>query len=214
MGRVGMIEVWILFLTTTTNGDNTYSLASSSLQNYCPYFKNRGPSRQDDLQNCTWFKENACCMKSEVNHVFSTLNPIPGASKECVQNLNYLYCYICAPDQNTYFKESTLYVCEEFCDVIFNSCRNARLKGFLLEDLYSNGTEFCESRRFKTRKTNVGGCYKFDTNSRTSKGSSTRVTQITSILFTLLLIQIILTMNEWNSKLHGTAGLTLQLIWF
>lgn len=200
---VGVLQVFLLILRTTTNGESSYSLASSSLQNYCPYFKNRGPSKQEDLQNCTWFKENACCMNSELEYVFSTLKPLPGADKECNRNLNYLYCYICAPHQNTFFERSTLYVCEEFCDMIYNSCKKALLKGFLVQDLYSNGTEFCKARRFKTKKSSDGGCYEFDPNSRTSLGSVVRVTHITGLLFTCLLTQIIFTINVWCTNPNG-----------
>ncbi|KXJ28614.1 hypothetical protein AC249_AIPGENE17462 [Exaiptasia diaphana] len=138
-------------MTLWSNGESSYSLASNSMKNYCPYFKNRGPSKQD-LTNCTWFKENSCCMNSELGHVFSSLKPIPSASKECIHYLNYLYCYICAPDQNTFFKRSTLYVCEEFCDRIYDSCGKAVLKGIEIQELYENGTEFCTARQFKTAK--------------------------------------------------------------
>lgn len=191
----GVVKVFLLYLTTTTtNGDYTYSLASDSIKNYCPYFKNRGPSKQDDLKNCTWFKENSCCVNSEVEYVFRTLTPIPGASQDCIGYLNYLYCYICAPDQNTFFKRSTLYVCEEFCDQIYDSCRKAVLKGFQIQDLYANGTEFCEARLFKTKRKVEGGCYDYDPASRVALGSGSKVTHINSVIFTCVLIQIIATM--------------------
>ncbi len=39
--------------------------------NYCSFFNNRAPSPQINLKNCTWYKENSCCLQSEIESTFS-----------------------------------------------------------------------------------------------------------------------------------------------
>lgn len=39
--------------------------------NYCSFFNNRAPSPQVNLKNCTWYKENSCCLQSEIESTFS-----------------------------------------------------------------------------------------------------------------------------------------------
>lgn len=187
------IFLWLVIseVLGTTNDEVTLSLYTK--QNYCPYFKNRGPSRQDNLKNCTWYKENSCCVNSELESAFSQLNPIPGASEKCAQYLNYLYCYICAPHQNTFFERSTLIVCEEFCDRIYSSCKKALLKGMKIEQMYANGKQFCEGRRFATVKKAVRSCFSYDPNSGNVKSRATRVTHLSSVCYVYLFIHILQT---------------------
>ena len=39
--------------------------------NYCSFFNNRAPSPQANLKNCTWYKENSCCLQAEIESTFS-----------------------------------------------------------------------------------------------------------------------------------------------
>jgi hypothetical protein len=39
--------------------------------NYCSFFNNRAPSPQVNLKNCTWYKENSCCLQKEIESTFS-----------------------------------------------------------------------------------------------------------------------------------------------
>ena len=39
--------------------------------NYCSFFNNRAPSPQINLKNCTWYKENSCCLQAEIESTFS-----------------------------------------------------------------------------------------------------------------------------------------------
>ena len=128
---------------------------------YCPYFQNRAPQPQPSLENCTWYKENACCLNEELSIVFSNLLPMVGANGECLKVLNYLYCYICSPDQNTFFGRDMLTVCEESCNLVYSKCKDALLKGVHLGELYTNGTDFCAARKFLTGKAKVGECFDF-----------------------------------------------------
>ena len=134
-------------------------------QQYCPYFGNRAPKPQSNLRNCTWYKDNSCCYDEEIAFAFGQLSSIPNAEAKCVTQLNYLYCYICAPDQNTFFFQSTLTVCEEFCDKLYQACGDARLKGEKMKEKYGSGKEFCERRRFKVAKMASKGCFNYDPSS-------------------------------------------------
>ena len=42
--------------------------------NYCSFFNNRAPSPQINLKNCTWYKENSCCLQSEIYSTFSKVS--------------------------------------------------------------------------------------------------------------------------------------------
>lgn len=138
---------------------------------FCPYFKNRGPSKQENLRNCSWYKENSCCHDEEIEFAFRQLTPLAGASSDCGQYMNYLYCYICAPNQNSFFKDFSLTVCEEFCDRIYSACKNAVLKGRKIKHMYQSGKEFCKARRFETEKEADGRCFTFDSQSGTKSTS-------------------------------------------
>lgn len=152
------------------NGLDSRTTRKEALQ-YCPYFKNRGPSRQDNLRNCSWYKESSCCYDEEIEFAFRQLTPLVGASVDCSQYLNYLYCYICAPHQNSFFKDSTLTVCEEFCDRVYGACKDALLKGRKIKSIYKSGKEFCKGRRFETEKEANGKCFTFKPKTAAKSGS-------------------------------------------
>ena len=141
---------------------------------YCPYFENRGPSKQANLRNCTWYKDNSCCHDEEIAFAFQQLTPLVGANENCLHHLNYLYCYICAPHQNVFFKDYTLTVCEEFCNDIYSACKDALLKGRKIQDIYSDGKQFCQSRRFKTDQKNNKRCFAFE-GAQGTRGKSQRI---------------------------------------
>lgn len=42
--------------------------------NYCSFFNNRAPSPQANLKNCTWYKENSCCLQAEIESTFSKVS--------------------------------------------------------------------------------------------------------------------------------------------
>lgn len=163
--------------------DGVDSLAArKEPRQYCPYFKNRGPSKQGHLKNCSWYKENSCCHDEEIDFAFRQLTPLVGASENCSQYLNYLYCYICAPNQNTFFKDFTLTVCEEFCDRVYGVCKNALLKGRKIRHAYRNGKEFCKGRRFETDKEANGRCFTFESKSVESISRRTAVSSLSVML--------------------------------
>jgi hypothetical protein len=147
--------IYILLCTHNGEGDET------SPPRYCPYFQNRAPSPQPSLDNCTWYKENACCLNEELAIIFSNLLPMAGADGKCLEALNHLYCYVCSPEQSRFFARDMLTVCEESCNLIHTKCANALLKGVPWRELYSNGTEFCSARKFRTEKAETRQCFDF-----------------------------------------------------
>lgn len=128
---------------------------------YCPYFQNRAPMAQPSLKNCTWYKEKACCLDEELDVIFSNLLPMAGADQHCLEALNHLYCYVCSPKQSDFFIHNRLTVCEESCDMIYQLCANAFLKGVRWQKLYTNGSDFCKSRKFHSTKKSAGQCFDF-----------------------------------------------------
>ena len=139
---------------------NGESQRNSSPQ-YCPYFQNRAPSPQPSLENCTWYKQKACCLNEELSIIFSNLLPMAGADGNCLEALNHLYCYVCSPEQSNFFRRDVLTVCEESCDILHAKCANALLKGVPWRELFANGTEFCAARKFYTEKAESGRCFDF-----------------------------------------------------
>ena len=181
-----LLLCWVRYICAEDNKD--HSMSKEPLQ-YCPYFNNRGPSRQDNLRNCSWYKDNSCCYDEEIDFAFRQLTPLSGASQDCSRYLNYLYCYICAPNQNTFFKEFTLTVCEEFCDLVYGACEGAQLKGRKIGNIYKNGKEFCRGRRFETDVQANGKCFTHE--SKKVNSSSQRIV-VTSACFVVGLFTLYL----------------------
>jgi hypothetical protein len=127
--------------------------------NYCSFFNNRAPSPQVNLKNCTWYKENSCCLQSEIESTFSKVKPLIGSSELCQQYLNKLMCYICAPNQYKFYGKERLTVCVQFCDQMYDACSHAILKGYRINEIYSNGSEFCQSRRYNVHFHSQENCF-------------------------------------------------------
>ncbi len=130
--------------------------------NYCSFFNNRAPSPQINLKNCTWYRENSCCLQAEIDSTFSKVKTLIGSSELCQKYLNYLMCYICAPNQFKFYGKERLTVCLEYCDNMYQACAEAILKGSKINEIYMNGQEFCESRRYNVEKVNREKCFFFD----------------------------------------------------
>lgn len=178
-----VLLIYILFCVH--NGEGSQSLQPQ----YCPYFQNRAPSPQPSLENCTWYKEKACCLNEELAIIFSNLLPMAGADKKCLEALNHLYCYVCSPEQSNFFTRDMLTVCEESCDIVYAKCANALLKGVPWRELYSNGTEFCAARKFRVEKSATGQCFDF-TKLLKSFAMSTRSSLILLLLCLLYLAYV------------------------
>ena len=161
-----------------------FSATSADLQ-FCSFFNNRAPKAQPGLKNCTWFKENSCCLQQEIEETFGRVKPLQGASLSCQKYMNYLMCYICAPFQNIFYQGERLTVCEDMCDALYGACKSAIFKGSVIRDLYSNGVQFCRSLRFSVAKTS---CFQFDAS--WSMSDSHPANDPNSFLITVLVIVV------------------------
>ena len=154
--------------TTTSYYNSSLQFYSTVIQpvkhnplNYCSFFNNRAPSPQVNLKNCTWYKENSCCLQSEIESTFSKVKSLIGSSELCQQYLNNLMCYICAPNQFRFYGKERLTVCVQFCNQMYDACAEAILKGYRINEIYSNGSEFCLSRRYNVEYKQKDNCFFF-----------------------------------------------------
>lgn len=155
-----------------------------TMKNYCPYFENRAPRPQPDLQNCTWYRKNSCCLSKELTIILENIPPPTGANSECLKMLNYLMCFVCAPNQNEFYKNERLTVCQAFCNQLFDACGDAYLKGSKISDFYLSGVDFCLSRKFKV-STDENECY---LPYKEDKSSTTRLTKNTLLIIALIVV--------------------------
>ncbi|XP_060588609.1 riboflavin-binding protein-like [Ruditapes philippinarum] len=156
---------------------------------FCSFFNNRAPSPQPSLRNCTWFKKNSCCKQEEIEATFGTVKPLPGSSPGCQRYTNFLMCYICAPNQNLFYGQEKLTVCEEFCNAWYSACSSAILKGSVIGDLYTNGREFCEKRNFMCEPMANKNCFIQLSDYALNHGSgASRVSSLPAVLGSMIFI--------------------------
>ncbi|KAK0049119.1 hedgehog-interacting protein [Biomphalaria pfeifferi] len=175
----------VVYWGVLANSNTNLVLVTKPKLQYCSFFANRAPQIQLNLKNCTWFKENSCCRQEEIDAIFPRVKPLRGASLECQKYTNYLMCYVCAPNQNTFYFLESLTVCEEFCDAWYDACRSAILKGSIIKELYSNGSDFCNSRRFKVEPASNKKCFFFDAKQDTSSGDINKTYHLQLLLLFL-----------------------------
>ena len=84
-----------------------------------------------------------------------------GSSEICQKYLNNLMCYICAPNQFKFYGKERLTVCSQYCDKMYDACGEAILKGSKINEIYSNGEEFCKSRRYNIDDIKKDKCFHY-----------------------------------------------------
>jgi len=154
--------------------------------NYCSFFNNRAPSPQINLKNCTWYNENSCCLQSEIESTFMKVKPLIGSSELCQKYINNLMCYICAPNQFKFYGKERLTVCSQFCDKMYDACGEAILKGSKINEIYSNGEEFCKSRRYNIDDIKKDKCFHYAVEDKVN--SSHRITLTKFSLYIKLIL--------------------------
>ncbi|WAR14677.1 hypothetical protein MAR_004782 [Mya arenaria] len=128
----------------------------------CTYFeKNRYAKVEHGLSNCSWYIPETCCKRTEVTSVFSSnMMPLDHASLDCRNRMNYMMCFFCSPDQDQWYKDGKVHVCEDFCNSVYTECKPAHYDGHKIGDQYRNGTAFCEAQNFHVSRSN--NCFKFN----------------------------------------------------
>jgi hypothetical protein len=89
------------------------------------------------------------------------VKPLIGSSELCQKYLNNLMCYICAPNQFKFYGKERLTVCSQYCDKMYDACGEAILKGSKINEIYSNGEEFCKSRRYNIDDIKKDKCFHY-----------------------------------------------------
>ncbi|XP_038076089.1 riboflavin-binding protein-like [Patiria miniata] len=127
----------------------------------CTYYGNyRYAEQQSNLSNCTWYRNMACCRRTEVSSVFGSMFKIHGETRQCKSRLNYMMCYFCSPSQVDWY-DSKVVICSDFCEETFEMCKEARLGDSSIGEKYESGRQFCEANNFEV----VPGrerCFSFD----------------------------------------------------
>ena len=123
----------------------------------------RTPAEAYSLSNCTWYRENACCKRTEVASVFSEMPALLTSDKGCYNRMNHLMCYFCSPKQSLWYNQ-TLSICRSYCDEIFSYCGSAKYNGQSIAKNYENGKKFCEALAFNVvaNKKESKNCFDFD----------------------------------------------------
>ena len=164
----------------------------NSPKSYCSFFNNRAPTPQINLKNCTWYHENSCCLQAEIESTFSKVKPLIGSSELCQKYVNNLLCYICAPNQFKFYGKERLTVCRQYCDKMYSACGEAILKGSRINEIYSNGQEFCQSRRYLVEDLEDDNCFSYDVESRiVSMSGVSRTISAFSFIFSMLFYLVI-----------------------
>lgn len=58
---------------------------------------------QYNLPNCSWYRDLACCRRTEVTSVLGSMYMIHSGTKACQARLNYMMCYFCSPAQSKWY---------------------------------------------------------------------------------------------------------------
>jgi hypothetical protein len=143
---------------------NTSLLNTNSLLNWLIFVIGGGryPKEAYSLSNCTWYRENACCDRTEVASVFREMPALLTSDKGCYNRMNYLMCYFCSPEQKLWYNQ-TLSICRSYCEEIFSYCGSAKYNGHSLASKYKDGVTFCEALAFNVVAKNLENhhCFQF-----------------------------------------------------
>ena len=188
---------FVFFLLLTFHAISLESHARQSQEqivraNYCPYFKNRAPSPQPHLKNCTWYRENSCCLQHELEIIFGNIPSPEGASEKCREYMNYFMCYVCAPNQNIFYSyaQERITVCEEFCNEWFDACGEAKLKGTKIKSAYKTGKEFCYARKFSVKKQGSKECFSYGGDAGTRSSATTKGFSLWTMVLAGVFVQV------------------------
>ena len=153
----------------------------------------RVPKEAYSLSNCTWYREDSCCERTEVASVFSEMPALLTSNQGCYDRMNYLMCYFCSPEQNLWYNQ-TLSICHSYCVEIFSHCGSAEYNGDSLASKYKDGIKFCEALAFNVVENSKSDahCFNFD-HQMFASGSRTDLCQ-----WLLPAVFILTTLYSWT----------------
>jgi hypothetical protein len=128
----------------------------------------RMPDRRQ-LATCTWYNspDYSCCSVDDSQSLKESWESATGTFTNgtmnayirkvltstiyasCVDKVHKFVCWHCAPSQTNFLELSlgslkpNLRVCPDYCDSIYESCKNLPIEGGLLREKYSSGEDVC-----------------------------------------------------------------------
>ncbi|XP_063408603.1 uncharacterized protein LOC134692112 [Mytilus trossulus] len=165
MHSVVYMILFSYLMIVTTQIEVEYQIFEQKPQQQCTYFEiDRYATPTHGLVNCSWYAPKACCKTTEVISVFTTMFPLYEASQACQNQLNYMMCFFCDPNQRIWYNQDTdhkVHICADFCRMVYKSCRSAQYNGNEIGESYLNETSFCEAQNFRLVE-GKKNCFNFD----------------------------------------------------
>ena len=192
---MGLSDILLLGLLVT--------IANAS---FCSYFGNREPGYEPDLMRCGDYRDNSCCQPDEENIGFD-VDPIFHGEEgtDCQAIVDMLRCWICHPQQNTFYKNEILTLCEGMCSRLLDRCGRALWRDGRVSDYYSNGTALCKEMGFNIANTD---CFTAGFGARnTASKLATLITLFAGFLLTGLLTKS----SQLNAVIIGIVVTTVLL---
>ena len=130
-------------------------LLAKANASFCSYFGNREPGYEPDLRRCGAYRGNSCCQPDEEDISFN-VDPIFHGQEgsDCQGTVNLLRCWICHPQQNMFYRNEMLTVCEDMCNRMLGHCGGVLWQDGRVRDYYGNGTALCREMGFNVSNTN------------------------------------------------------------
>ncbi|XP_025082769.1 uncharacterized protein LOC112557241 [Pomacea canaliculata] len=159
MRELGTVIVCLL-LVTCIQSEEEVSYETEERKPCTYFYSDRVAKPEGGLVNCSWYSNQACCKRTEVTSVFSNIEPLHSATRACRNQLNYLMCFFCSPDQHLWYIDQKLRVCAKYCKSLYEDCRNAGVGNQIIGKEYSNGSAFCEAQNFEVVE--GASCFEYD----------------------------------------------------
>ena len=178
------------------------SMASAS---FCSYFGNREPGYEPDLNRCSDYRGNSCCQPDEEEIGFD-VDPVFDGDVEggCQSTVDRLRCWICHPEQNVFYRNEVLTLCEGMCNRLLSDCGGALWRDGRVRDYYNNGTTLCREMGFNIANTD---CFTSSARHILGKQWATLVTLLAGFLLTGMITKS----SQLNAVLIGIV-ITLILL--
>lgn len=193
---MGFVHILLLGLAAT--------IARAS---FCSYFGNREPGQEPRLMRCGGYRGNSCCQPDEEDIGFN-VDPIFNGDEgsNCQGTVDALRCWICHPEQNTFYRNETLTVCESMCNRLLGDCGGARWRDGRVHDYYRTGFDLCKEMGFNVDNTNC-----FGTGSSAIRRTASKLSTLVTLLAGFLLTGLLTKTSHFNAILIGIVVTTILL---
>ena len=173
---------------------------------FCSYFGNREPGYEPDLIRCVDYQGNSCCQPDEEGIGFN-VDPIFHGEEgtDCQALVNQLRCWICHPQQNVFYKNEILTLCEGMCDRLLGRCGGALWRDGRVRDYYTNGTALCEEMGFNIATTD---CFTAGSGAR---HTASRLAILITLFAGFLLTGLLTKSSQLNTVIIGIVVATVLL---